>query len=136
MTRACQVCGKDYPVNWLSYDNGFCPAHQPGFLDWPIPYCRTPAHTEVIWRSVRRIHLFFFVFFLILGGLFDPLALGAVYGLVVLLYFAVRFTIARIKGYPILTRFQSLALELLPLWGLAVFVTLFYLAWHIRTGGS
>jgi hypothetical protein len=59
---------------------------------------------------------------------------ASIYSLTVLLYFAVRFGIARFKGYPILTRLQAFGLLALPAYGLAGFLTLFYFVQRLRYG--
>jgi hypothetical protein len=111
-----------------------CPDCKPGFLSKPLWFVPTQAGTCSVWQFVVFIHVLYLMIFPLLldcGILSVP---ASIYSLTVLLYFAVRFGIARFKGYPILTRLQAFGLLALPAYGLAGFLTLFYFVQRLRYG--
>ena len=85
-----------------------------------------------MWQFVVAIHICYILLFpLVMDcGVFSIPA--SLYSLIVLGYFTVRFTIAKFRCYPILTKIQTVGLLLLPLYGLAGFVALFHYVQKLR----
>ena len=134
MKRQCVKCGAEYAIGQLSFDSGFCPKCKPSFLSLPQWFEPSPAGTRSVWLFLVAVHVLYLPFLSLLldGGVISiP---GSLYGVLVLLYFAVRFAVAKLRGWPILTRAQAIALLLLPGYGLAIFIALFHLAQRIRYG--
>jgi len=132
--RQCIKCKGEYVIRTFSFDSGFCPDCQPRFFSWPQWSERSPAATRSLWLLLVALHIAFLPFFALLldGGVISiP---GSLYCITAILYFAVQFGLVRATGWPILTRLQVVALLLLPAYGLAVFVALFYLSQRIRYG--
>jgi hypothetical protein len=134
MKRTCQKCGTEYPLGQLSFDSGLCGQCKPGFFGAPLWLQPVQAGTKDLWRTVLVIHvILFFLFGLILdcGEFSIP---GGLYCLTIILYLAIRFAIARFRGYPILNKTQAIALLMLPVYGPAISITLFHWAQRIRWG--
>jgi len=134
MNRSCEKCGDEYTLGQLSFDSGLCPKCKPGFFGAPLWIQPSHAGTRDLWRTVLVIHvILFFLFGMLLdcGELSVP---GGIYCLTVIAYLTVRFLIARLRGYPILTKTQAVALLLLPAYGPALVVTLFHWAQRLRWG--
>ena len=132
MKRECPVCGSEYDIGQVQFDPGFCAKCKPGFFSKPLWFIPTEAGTRSVWQFVVAIHIFYILLFpLIMDcGVFSIPA--SLYSLIVLVCFAVRFAIAKFRKYPILTKIQTLGLLLLPLYGLAGFVTLFHWIQKLR----
>jgi hypothetical protein len=132
--RRCLKCGSDYELARLSFDSGLCGHCRPGFLGAPLWMQPSHAGTEDLWRTVIVIHMILFFLFapmLDCGMVSVP---GGLYCLTVIVYLAIRSTVARFKGYPILTRTQAVAFLLLPAYGPAIVIALFHWAQRMRWG--
>ena len=140
MKRKCPFCGKEYSLTQLDFDKGACPE-----CPRPIPFLSlncadpSPKGTRAVWKSVVFLHLAGTTLCAVLLGqvLCDTRFLSVplvVYTSTVLVYFAVRATVAEFKGYPVLTSFQKTALVLLPFYGLPLEFVFFYLGQEIRYG--
>ena len=132
MNRKCQKCGHEYSLGALSLDQGLCPKCMPGFLGTPLWMQPVQAGTRDLWCTVLVLHiLLFFLFGLLLDGGVVSVP-GCIYCITVIAYLLVRFTIAQVRGYPILTKFQAVALLLLPAYGPVLVITLFLWAQRMR----
>jgi hypothetical protein len=134
MMRHCGACRNEYAMKPPEQGGGGN-EDRPHFLALPPWFQRTPAATRAVWQYVAIIHAFYLLFLPLLldeGALSTP---GTCYALTILLYFGIRYHFARLRGYPILTRFQTVALLLLPFWGLAGSAMLFHLAQYVKAGG-
>ena len=138
MKKKCQKCGHDYTPCQLAFDSGLCRQCKPRFFGPPCwaPLWMQPvqAGTRDLWKALWVVHGVLFVLFGLLldsGELSTP---GGVYCLTIVLYLAVRFAIARFKGYPVLTKCQRVAFVLLPIWGPCLSVSLFHWAQRARWG--
>ena len=135
MTGKCPTCGKEYSVTVFRPDSGFCPEHT-RFCSNPLWFNPTPACTRPVWRLVVVIHAGYLLFFFPLLNIMtsDVGIPVSVYALTVVVYFGIRFAVAKRRGYPILTGFQRIALLLLPFYGPVGSFWLFYLGQVIRYG--
>ena len=124
MKGTCSVCGKEYPIKSFQEDVGLCAEHKPAFLSLSILFAPTPARTRALWQYVAGIHVLYLV--ILFGGL------ASLYALTVLIYLVIRFVMATIKGYPILTKRQAACLWLLPIYGPVGFVTLFHVVQWLK----
>ena len=113
-------------------DSLVCSDCKQGFFATPPWFVQTEAGTRSVWRFVVYIHAIYLLIFpfVLDGGVLSYPA--SIYSLAVLGYIAVRFGIARFKGFPILTRLQALGLLALPAYGLAGFLVLFYFVQRLR----
>ncbi|MCX7005770.1 MAG: hypothetical protein NTY53_00685 [Kiritimatiellaeota bacterium] len=128
MTKRCEKCGYEYTAG--SFDLGLCPSCKPGFFGAPLWLQPLQAGTKSLWRTMLAIHiLLFFLMCLSCGG--ESLAF---YCLTIIVYFAVRMFIARFRGYPLLKKYQAIALFLLPAYGPFYFIALFHFAQRLRWG--
>ncbi len=120
MKGDCVQGGAEYEIPSFHLDPGTCKACTPRFLSLPVWTSRTPDATRSLYRLMLAVH---FMLLLLFGILLDAGAIslpGSLYCAVVLAYFGVRYAIGILKGFPVLTRAQALALHLLPIYGLAV----------------
>lgn len=134
MKKKCQKCGEEYTIGQLSFDPGLCKQCKPGFLGIPLWMQSCEAGTRDLWGTLLVIHIvLLFLSGLILdcGALSVPLG---IYCMTVIAYLTVRVVIARIKGFPVLTKCQSVMLLLLPVWGPVYMIPLFYLVQRLRWG--
>lgn len=93
-----------------------------------------PAGTKDLWRTVIVIHvILFFLFGMLLDG-GEVSIPGGLYCLTVIGYLLIRFAVARLRGYPILTKPQAVAFLLLPAYGLAFMIVLFHWVQRLRWG--
>lgn len=131
MKRNCANCGREYEIASFRLDSTVCPDCTPRFLSLPA---KTQGGTCSVWQFVVTMHVFYLLFCpLILDGGFLTIP-AAIYSLTVLLYFTVRFGIAKFRGYPILTRLQQVGLLALPVYGPIGFIVLFYWVQWMRYG--
>ena len=106
----------------------------PEFSRKPLWVQPTPADTRALWKMILIIHVFMLFLFGLLpddGGIRYP---GCAYSLTVIVYLTIRFTVARFKGYPLLSKGQALALLLLPVYGPVIGIALFHWVQRIRWG--
>ena len=134
MKRTCPVCGAEYEVPSLRFDSGFCAQHKPSFFSKAIWLHPSPAGTRALWQLLVSVHIFYAILFSMLidgGEISTPVG---VYSLAIVIYFAVRLTLARSRGCPILSRLQTVMLLLLPLYGPAAAAALCLLVRLLREG--
>jgi hypothetical protein len=134
MKRTCPVCGARYAVPLLRLDSGFCALHKPSFFSKPAWMHRSPAGTRALWDLLVSVHIVYAIVFATLldgGEVSTPVA---VHSLAIVIYFAVRLTLARSGGCPVLSRLQTVMLLLLPLYGPVAVVALSLLVRLLREG--
>ena len=93
---------------------------------------RSPAGTRALWDLLVSVHIFYAILSPMLldgGEVSTPVGL---YSLAVVIYFAVRLTLARSRGCPALSRLQNIMLLLLPLYGPVAVVALCFLVRLLR----
>ena len=132
MKRTCPVCGAEYKAPSLGLDSGFCALHKPSFFSKPIWMHQSPAGTRALWHLLVSMHLWCAMLSCTLldgGEVSMPVGL---YSLAIIIYFAVRLTLARFRGCPVLSRLQTVMLLLLPLYGPVAVVALCLLTRLLR----
>jgi len=134
MKRNCPICGNEYQVSTFRFDPMLCSDCKPGFFSKPIWFVPTQAGTCSVWQWVVTIHVLYLLIFPLLLDCGVWSIPASVYTVTVLLYFVVRFGVARLKGYPILSPLQAFGLLALPAYGLAGFLALFYCLQWLRYG--
>lgn len=80
------------------------------------------------------IHVFLLVFFGLLMDMGEISVPGVLYSTVAIAYLILKTIDSKLKGFPVLTRTQSLALWLLPLYGPSLFIFVFHIGQKIRYG--
>ena len=128
--RECMVCGEEYERRAFGLDDGSCPKCRPGFLDAPTWLRAGVRSTEALWSVVMALHclLAFLAMFV------DGAGIVILYCATVFLYFGVRVGLAELLGkqLPVLTKFQRVALLLLPVYGLPFFAAVACVASLVR----
>jgi len=133
MERACPLCGREYAVRSFGLDSGHCAECRPRFLSRPLWFAPTEAGRRSVWQFVLTIHVFYILLFLPLtcGALSYPASL---YSFFVSVYSAGQFSVYGRRKHPILTKAQVIGLLLLPVYGLAAFLMLFFWVQELRYG--
>jgi len=133
MKRTCPICSEEYEVPPFHLDGGCCPKHVNRWMSKPLWFVPCPEGTRSLWRILMTMHFLYFCFFALL--LYVELAFAArMYSLAVFLYFGVRLFIGSHRGYPILTKRQTIGLALLPLYGPLLSLAAVYLVQAIKYG--
>lgn len=134
MTRKCSKCDAEYTARQFSFDSGFCKNCKPGFWQRPLWLESSPAGTRDLWRQLIAVHVcFLFIFPLLLdnGEISIP---GTCYTLAALAYLLARYLVAKLKGFPTLSKRQAATMAALPLYGPVAFLVLFYFVQRLRYG--
>ena len=137
MKGRCVSCGAEYEVASFEVDPGICKSCKPGFFGLPAWRARPPAATRALFLLTMQVHTVLFLLIIVFIGLIvtetEGIVLpGCLYCIAVFVYIAIRYIIGLWKGFPALTPFQALALQLLPLYGLPFTLIIAYLVRALR----
>jgi len=131
LIRHCAKCHAEYTLGPISFDSGFCPKCRPRFLSAPLCLQPIPAGTRDLWLLMIGIHVIIFFTFGAIPSAEISIPVS-IYCVTVFLYVGFRFVLAKFRGFPVLSRFQAIALLLLPLYGPALFILVFCVGQVLR----
>jgi hypothetical protein len=132
MKRTCPVCGEEYEVPPFHLDWGCCLQHGTYLISKPLWFVPSPEGTRSLWRILFAMHFIYLCFFSLL--LCNDMLPLQYYSMAMVLYFGVRLAIGRYRGYPVLTKLQSIGLALVPLYGPVLSIAIIYQGQAIRFG--